>query len=69
MANTQSHRGAYLSIVIARRPQADAAIYAEVPLATSRWIAPVDLGAAARLAMTKRGVLKFIKSEATDLEP
>jgi len=48
VATTQSHRGAYLSIVIARRPQADAAIYAEVPLATSRWIAPVDLGAAAR---------------------
>jgi len=39
VATTQSHRGAYLSIVIARRPQADAAIYAEVPLATSRWIA------------------------------
>jgi len=40
--------------VIARRPQADVAIYAEVRFGTSAWDRPpVDLGPLRDLAMTK----------------
>ena len=60
MATTQRRPGTHPSIVIARRPQADVAIYAEVPLATYLWIAPCRPWGRCAARDDEEGMLKFI---------